>query len=131
MPFDTQTVFYLLLVANVAIYLGLLLGIIRGRRFRLPSNPTVEEAFKILEKSLTRTFPDLPAGYTWKEVVNRLKASNLDLDWYEIEDTVRKYEEFRYGGIDYKNANVDAILRLAVSLKKVEKDARISQIQST
>jgi len=129
-PFSGLTILYLLVAANAAVYFGLLAGIIRSRKYRIPSNPTVEDAFRVLERSLTSAFPDLPVGYTWKEVMNRIKSLNLELDWWEIENTFRKYEEFRYGGIAYRNANVDAILRLAMSLPKGEKDVNISQIQS-
>ncbi|MFI5420751.1 MAG: hypothetical protein ACHQ1H_07255 [Nitrososphaerales archaeon] len=122
---------YLLIAANALIYLGVAAGIVRSRKDRIPSNPTVEDAFRVLERSLARAFPDLPAGYTWGEVMEKIKALHLELDWYEIENTFRKYQDFRYGGIAYKNANVDAILRLAMSLPKGEKNATLSQIQSS
>jgi len=121
----------LLIAANAGIYLALIVGVLRSRKDRIPSNPTVEDAFRVLEKSLNRAFPDLPVGYTWGEVMQKIKGLHLELDWYEIENTFRKYQDFRYGGIAYKNANVDAILRLAMSLPKGEKEnASVSQIQS-
>jgi hypothetical protein len=86
----------------------------------------------VLERSLMRAFPDLPVGYTWGEVMAKVKSLHLELDWFEIENTFRKYQDFRYGGIAYKNANVDAILRLAAGLPKGEKEnVSVSQIQST
>jgi hypothetical protein len=130
-PIDDSTLLHLLIAANGAIYFGLAAGIIRSRKYRIPSNPTVEDAFRVLERSLGRAFPDLPSGYTWGEVMDRLKTLHLELDWWEIENTFRKYQEFRYGGIAYKNANVDAILRLAMSLPKGDKDVSVTQIQST
>jgi hypothetical protein len=110
----------------VAVYVVLVFGILRNRRGSLPNNPTVEDAFRYLELSLNRAFPDLPPGFTWKEVINKLKSLNLELDWFEIESTFKKYEDFRYGGIQYKNANVEAILRLASNLPRGEEIARVS-----
>jgi hypothetical protein len=115
------------------VYLALVAGFLRSRKDRIPSNPTVEDAFRVLERSLNRAFPDLPVGYTWGEVMAKVKSLHLELDWFEIENTFRKYQDFRYGGIAYKNANVDAILRLAASLPKggeKKENADISQIQS-
>ena len=113
-------------------YVILAAGIIKGRRNRLPKNPSVEDAFRVLEASLSRCFPDLPPGFTWNEVMGKVKALHLQLDWYEIETTFKKYEDFRYGGIQYKNANVSAILRLASELPRGgEKSARLAEIRRT
>jgi len=117
---------YLLIGLNVAVYVVLVIGIIRNKKGGLPKNPTVEDAFRYLEISLNRAFPDLPPGFTWNEVINKLKSLNLELDWFEIESTFKKYEDFRYGAIQYKNANVDAILRLASNLPRREEIARVS-----
>jgi hypothetical protein len=129
LTFSDSVFLYLLIGSNLLVYIALAAGIIKERRNRLPSNPTVEDAFKILEVSLFRSFPDLPPGFTWNEVMNKVKALNLNLDWFEIESTFKKYEDFRYGGIQYRNANVDAILNLAAELPRGEKPASIAQIQ--
>jgi len=50
----------------------------------------------------------------------------MNLDWWEIESTFKKYEDFRYGGIEYKNANPKVVLKLALSLPKGEKFAGVS-----
>ena len=127
---SSNSLFFLLLVgSNFVVYILLAIGLIRGRRGRLPKNPTVEDAFKVLELSLLRTFPDLPPGFTWKEIMHKVKSLDLNLDWYEIENTFKKYEDYRYGGIQYKNANVDAILRLASELHKGEKKNGIAEIR--
>lgn len=128
--FSDSVFFYLLLASNVLVYILLAAGIVRGRSGRLPRNPSVEDAFRVLELSLNRTFPDLPPGFTWNEVMNKVKSLNLNLDWYEIESTFKKYEDYRYGGIQYKNANVDAILKLAAELHRGEnKSASIAEIK--
>ena len=111
------------------VYVMLAIGIVKSRQNALPKNPTVEDAFRILESSLYRSFPDLPPGFTWNEVMSKVKSLNLDLDWFEIESTFRKYEDFRYGGIEYRNANVDAILNLAAKLHRGESSASIAQVQ--
>jgi len=121
-------ILYTLLGTNVLVYIMLALGIARSRRGRLPKNPTVEDAFRVLELSLYRAFPDLPAGFTWNEVMEKIRALNLDLDWFEIENTFQKYVDYRYGGIKYRNANVEAILRLAAKLPRGEKSANIAQV---
>jgi len=127
---SSDSAFLILLVgSNILVYIVLAIGIVRGRKGRLPKNPTVEDAFKVLEAALLRTFPDMPPGFTWNEVMSKVKSLNLDLDWYEIENTFKKYEDYRYGGIQYKNANVDAILRLASGLHKGEKYSGITQIR--
>jgi hypothetical protein len=113
------------------VYILLGVGIARARRGRLPKNPSVEDAFKVLEVSLLRSFPDLPPGFTWNEVMTRVRALNLDLDWYEIESTFKKYEDFRYGGIKYRNANVAEILRLASALPRGERNASVAQVRRT
>jgi hypothetical protein len=58
-----------------------------------------------------------------------VKSLNMNLDWFEIDNTFRKYEDFRYGGIEYRNANVDAILRLVAELPRGKKTASIAQVE--
>ncbi len=107
------------------------LAVIRARRARRTRVKDISEAFAILEKSLHNAFPDLPEGFTWKEVVSRLKSLGITkLDWWEIENTLKKYEAFRYGGIEYSNINVQSILRLANSLPRGVSYAARSQSQS-
>lgn len=129
MPSTEALFLYLLLGSNILVYILLVAGIARARRGRLPKNPTVEDAFRILELSLYRAFPDLPPGFTWNEVMEKVRSLNLDLDWFEIENTFQKYVNFRYGGIKYRNANVDAILRLAARLPRGEKSTGITEIK--
>lgn len=125
-----QTVLELLIAANIAAYIFLLLGVLRGRSRKPPRNPSIEEAFRFLESALKQAFPDLPEGFTWKEVTSRLKSLDIDVNWAEVEDTLRKYEAFRYGGIEYQNANADSVLQLASELPRGEKIVRGSQIKS-
>jgi hypothetical protein len=119
-------ILYLLLGSNALVYGLLAVGVARSRKGRVPKNPSVEDAFRVLELSLFRAFPDLPPGFTWNEVMEKIRALNLDLDWFEIENTFQKYVDFRYGGIKYRNANVDAILRLAARLPRGEKSVGVT-----
>ena len=120
---------YLLIGSNIAVYAILAVGLLKARSNRIPENPSVEEAFKLLEVSLYKAFPDLPPGFTWNEVINRIKSLNLELDWFEVENTFKKYEDYRYGGIQYRNANVYVILQLAAKLRRGEKFASNAQIE--
>ena len=120
---------YLLIGSNIAVYAILAVGLLKARSDRIPKNPSVEEAFKLLEVSLYKAFPDLPPGFTWNEVINRIKSLNLELDWFEVENTFKKYEDYRYGGIQYRNANVYVILQLAAKLRRGEKFASNAQIE--
>jgi len=61
--------------------------------------------------------------------MTKVKSLNLELDWFEIENTFKKYEDFRYGGLEYRNANVNAILNLAAELPRGERSASITQIE--
>jgi hypothetical protein len=123
-----QIILYFELGLILVVYALFIGGLVRARRHRVPKEPTVEQAFQILESALKKAFPDLPEGYTWREIVRRLKPYHLDLDWWEIENTFRKYEDYRYGGIEYKNANAKAIIELAMSLPEGEKYADKTQI---
>lgn len=122
---------YILIGANAAIYLLAIIGIVRARLTRIPRVKDIEEAFKVLERALKASFPDLPKGFTWREVVTRLKSSGMEMDWWDIENTLRKYEAYKYGGIMYTDVNVQSVLRLAVSLPRGETYAARPQNQSS
>ena len=130
MPISSLTIFYLLVLANVAVYLLAIIGVIRARLRMEARVRSIEEAFAVLERALKASYPDLPEGFTWNEVVTRLKSTKQELDWWEIEYTLRKYEAYRYGGIAYSDVNVMAVLRLAMSLPRGERYVRGSKVQS-
>ena len=111
-----------MIAANIGVYVFAIAGIIRARLRSVTRVNTIQQAFAILEKALKSSYPDLPKGYTWNEVVTRLKSSNLrdqGLEWWDIEKTLREYEAFRYGGVAYSgNARISSVLKLAMSLPK-------------
>ncbi|MHB8700231.1 MAG: ABC transporter permease [Nitrososphaerales archaeon] len=82
------------------------------------SQVSIEGAFRILETSLGESFADLLPGYTWKEVLARLKATGIDADWAAIEIMLKKYEEFRYGGMGLQDVDVQLVVQLANSLPR-------------
>jgi hypothetical protein len=126
-----QTILYILAGCNVALYALLVVGIIRTRSGGVPTNPTMEYALGMLEKSLRSSFPDMPEGYTWREVIARLKASRKDLNWPEIDDALKAYEESRYGAITNEKANAWPIIRLTLSLPRGERYAGTAKVPST
>ncbi len=113
---------YILAAANVVAY-GMIAIAILKRSAKLPENVTLEQAFRILENALNRSYPELHDGFTWGEITSKLKTSNArvkEQDWVEIENLVRKYEAFRYGGIDYRDTDPRAVLQLARKLPRGE-----------
>jgi hypothetical protein len=116
---------YLLLVANIAAYVAILIGSLTGRKWT-PSGISLAQAFPILEKALARAFPDMGAGYTWEEAIAMIKSSKprvLEVDWGDLDKTMKLYEAFRYGGIDYGNADPRTVLMLAQKLQRRRKNA--------
>jgi peptide/nickel transport system permease protein len=74
---------------------------------------SIDVAFKILESSLKQNFPDLRDGYTWKEALQKAKEAGIQMDWKEVEATLKQYEAFRYGGEDVRDGNGKSIVELA------------------
>ena len=117
---------YFLIAANATVYAMLAIGLSR-RLDKFPRDATLEEAFKILEEELKQRYPDLPEGYTWNEVLIKLKRSSTKTkhsDWANIENTLKQYEAFRYGDVDYKEVNPRSVVRLAKQLPRGEKVAK-------
>lgn len=95
-------------------------SLLRGRTI-IADDASMEQAFAILEASLKRFYPELPDGFTWREALSKIQSSSTrtqNLDWYEIEDTLKRYEAFRYGGINYENPNVRSVIRLVRRLER-------------
>ncbi len=125
---DSSTTLDILIGLNVAIYAAVILGWFRARTYSLPKVESIQEALQLLERRLKRAFPDLPDGFTWREVVSRLRGLNLhfeELDWDRIESLFQRYEEYRFGGNEQAIHNMDVrlVLKLAVRLPKGEKFA--------
>ena len=116
---------YFLLAANIVVYAAILIGFLTGRKVT-PSGTSLAQAFPILEKALARAFPEMGAGYTWKEAIAMIKSSKprvLEVDWSDLDKTTKLYEAFRYGGVDCGNADPRTVLKLAQKLQRRRKNA--------
>jgi hypothetical protein len=114
---------YALIAANVVAYVLIGVALLR-RQEKLPKDVKLEQAFTILEKSIDRSYPDLQRGYTWKEVMAILKSAKPkigEIDWIDLENTLKRYEAFRYGGVNYENVDPHSVLRLAQKLQRRER----------
>lgn len=97
------------------------------RGSKLPENVSLQQAFDILESSVSSSYPNLPAGYTWKEVISKIRldyGEQEGIDWVDVEDRLKSYESIRYGGLRFETTNTGSILKLARLLRKREWLAR-------
>src|SRR2546428_2871670 len=99
MPLEDLLALNLLIPLNIIVYLSLILGVFEMRR--RAAKPRVEDpllAFALLEKSLQKAFPDLPAGFTLREALSFAERLRLKVDWGRVQLALERYEAFRYGG---------------------------------
>jgi hypothetical protein len=99
-----------LLVLNTLLYIPLVLSAVRRRR-RKVSASNLADAFDGLELALKEAVPDLPAGFTWEEAVARLRSSGVQTAG--MEDALRRYEEYRYGGLPLPDLDFREVVKLA------------------
>ncbi|MDG6905724.1 MAG: hypothetical protein JRN20_08070 [Nitrososphaerota archaeon] len=114
---------YYLVIVNLIVYSLLVLVLWRPTN-EIPENLTLEQAFAFLEDYLKRYYPSLKEGYTWQEVVSNLKSASPainQIDWGILEESLNRYEAFKYGGISYGRVDTSMVIRLAQKLKKREK----------
>ena len=116
MAIDTETAGLILL--NAVIYFFLILGLTRIRRRNIRDVRNIEDAFALLEDCLSTSFPDLPEGFTWKEAIYRLKKLEMKADWQDVENALRKYEAYRYGGIRNSDIHIQSVVKLARNLPR-------------
>ena len=96
----------------------LAIAIIATRRIRPPSVQDLSGAFQDLDRSITKFVPDMPAGYTWGEAVERLKGAGVKVDWSKMESSLAEYEAFRYGGRDVPKGGEDEVVRLSMKIRR-------------
>lgn len=114
---------YALVLANGVVYAFIAVALLIRRKSKPLEGVTLEESFRILETELGKAYPDLGNGYTWQEIVQRLRTSNSGIsetEWSEIENVLKKYEAFRYGGVNYGDVDPHSVVMLARRLPRGE-----------
>jgi len=102
---------------DVAIYCAGLAGLILRRQVEFRPRDS-EKAFAQLERSLSRAFPELPSGYTWREALLKVEALGLDVNWTEVVKALRQYEDWRYGAMVKPEEINPEVVRLARELSR-------------
>jgi hypothetical protein len=107
---SNELVLVALLALNVLLYIPLVLSAVRRRRQKVNAS-NLADAFSGLELALKEAVPGLPAGFTWEEAVARLRSSGVQTAG--MEDALRKYEEYRYGGLPLPDLDFKEVVKLA------------------
>ncbi len=107
---SNQVILGALLVVNIALYIPLILAVVRRRRRKVNAS-NLADAFTGLEQALKEAVPDLPAGFTWEEAVARLKSSGVKTKG--MEDALKSYEEYRYGGEPMPDVDPREVVKVA------------------
>jgi len=110
---SNELVLVALLALNVLLYIPLVLSAVRRRRQKVNAS-NLADAFSGLELALKEAVPDLPAGFTWEEAVARLRSSGVQTTG--MEDALRSYEGYRYGGLPLPDLDFKEVVKLANSL---------------
>ncbi len=115
-------VLYVLVPLNFVLYIMLVRGYLRDKRFfEIPKVATPAEAFALFERSYKQLFPQERDGFTWGEAVK--KANSLtkisDFQSFGIQKSLEQYEAYRYGKIGQESQiDVGPILKLVSLLRK-------------
>lgn len=117
MAFGNQILLYGLLIANALFYALLILGLFKRRSSR-PVVSNVAEAFALLETALKESLPDLHEGFTWREAISRVEGISPEVNWESLQNVLKGYEAFRYGGFELVYTDPGEVLRLASALGK-------------
>jgi hypothetical protein len=94
------------------------LGLLALRRVRPPVVRDAREAFQILDRTIERFVPELPAGFTWGEAMLRLKGSGVEADCPKMEHSLAEYEAFRYGGRAMPPGKGEEAVRLSTQIRR-------------
>jgi hypothetical protein len=86
-----------LIIVNAVVYAGLALGLVAKLSLRQKVKGGAGTIYSRLESSLKRRFPDLPAGFTLREGLERARRFAPGLDWHQLGEELRSYELHRYG----------------------------------
>lgn len=108
---------YLLVSADAAVYALLALQLRSGRGRVKGRPPGAAEAFAQLGEEIRRAVPTIPRGFTWKEAVDEARRLKVNVDWPRVDQAVRSYEGYRYGGKE-PATGYEEIGRLARELRR-------------
>jgi hypothetical protein len=107
---SNQLILGALLALNIVLYIPLVYAALRRRRHKVKAS-NLADAFSGLELALKEAVPDLPAGFTWKEAVARLKSSGVQTNG--MEGALKSYEEYRYGGFPLPDLDFREVVKVA------------------
>lgn len=96
----------------------LALGLVALRSVRPPVVKDVRDAFQVLDRTIEKFVPDLPAGFTWGEAIERLKGYGVETDWPRMESTLAGYEAFRYGGKELPPGTGEEAMVLSTRIRR-------------
>ena len=97
---------------DVALAAFFIAGMVRMRMLsRISSDPT--KAFAQLERSIAGAFPGLPVGYTFREVLEKLRHQEVRIDWSRVYEALEGYERSRYGGERNRQSDNGEVIKLA------------------
>ncbi len=99
-----------LLVANSIVYSLLLLRVFRRRKRRVHAS-NLADAFRALERALKASLPDLPAGFTLEEALDRVEVR--DYNRRDVEAALENYEAYRFGGLPLRKSDFSEVVRVA------------------
>lgn len=106
---------YTLAVVVVAVYASAVAGLVMLRRV---SRPAEVPSFRVLGEVLKARFPDLPAGFTLREGLERARRAVPSLDWDGINRALVAYEGYRYGGLPDSGGPQPALSDLVSVLRR-------------
>jgi hypothetical protein len=90
----------------------LLLGYAR-RRLRVDAFT----AIRLLEELVARRYPELSRGFTWREVLTRLRGELPEGDWRLLAEQLGRYEALKYGGEAGASLDAEALVGLLLRLR--------------
>jgi len=83
---SSPTIFYSLALANPVVFSVGIAGVIRARLRKMAYASSIEDAFAVPRLGCL----DLSEGFTWNEVLTRLKSSKQKLNCWEIQQQTLK-----------------------------------------
>ncbi|MHB1907573.1 MAG: hypothetical protein ACYCQJ_01730 [Nitrososphaerales archaeon] len=120
MAVSSPLILYGLAAVNIVLYIVLIEAYLRNRRaFRIPKVSSAKQAFDYFESSYVAIFPQEQDGFTWGDALARARSLSLaGVDWESVENSVRQYEAYRYGGVETQNIDTYPIMKVAMLLRE-------------